>query len=507
MPWLHREMLCLCGDQQQTQPISHSVQRIVSLIQTYDMTSFDFQSRARAVVPNHTEHFIHELINYARSPYDLIGYDRFVTYLPRFDSEINDVVTLSSSEEGSDIEFVGPIVDVETIDNNNVQPLVAQNQSISGNLNSIASNSGSGSNFRIDNVVSAAGASTSGIQNTMTTSQNTATVTRELNLSSDDNDDDDDGDGGGDDDSDEEEEIKHFLQPKSNISAAERIRGRQGPTPKNDDNSNDRAGSSAQTSSNSNSNSNSGNQNSEDSQRTIIMVPDANEGTSTNQTINIDNCITPKVEPNNQTNAMAMAMAAVAASTTVAAAAVATTAPEIIDADSGSDSDECLFVCAKKPPHLRTPEYVELNSDSDSDVVYVSSEMCETPSTPSIANAIANNVRLEVLNEMEKSIISALSAVQHSESGTNGTRRKRGRPVESVASNYGTTGQNATQNVYEAKPSTSETMLHWLIQPSDEHSRRISPRCNCNFQKKTQIITLLHLILIFISLFFDTNFQ
>lgn len=41
-----------------------------------------------------------------------------------------------------------------------------------------------------------------------------------------------------------------------------------------------------------------------------------------------------------------------------------------------SDSDECFFVCAKKPPHLRTPEYVELNSESDSDVVFVS---CQPP--------------------------------------------------------------------------------------------------------------------------------
>lgn len=44
------------------------------------------------------------------------------------------------------------------------------------------------------------------------------------------------------------------------------------------------------------------------------------------------------------------------------------------DDTMSNDSDECMFVCAKKPPHLRTPEYVELNSDSDSDVVFVSSQ-------------------------------------------------------------------------------------------------------------------------------------
>lgn len=47
--------------------------------------------------------------------------------------------------------------------------------------------------------------------------------------------------------------------------------------------------------------------------------------------------------------------------------------------DSDSDSDECVFVCAKKPPHLRTPEYVELNSESDSDVVFVNEEQLPIP--------------------------------------------------------------------------------------------------------------------------------
>lgn len=38
---------------------------------------------------------------------------------------------------------------------------------------------------------------------------------------------------------------------------------------------------------------------------------------------------------------------------------------------SDTDSDECQFVLERKPPHLRTPEYVSLNSDEDSDVVFV----------------------------------------------------------------------------------------------------------------------------------------
>lgn len=134
-----------------------------------------------------------------------------------------------------------------------------------------------------------------------------------------------------------------------------------------------------------------------------------------------------------------------------------------------SDSDECLFVCAKKPPHLRTPEYVELNSDSDSDVVFVSSETCQTPMTEI---TITNNTHLQSANNVRKSILSALTA-QCSETSTN-SKRKRGRNATDTSSPY--TSQNVS-STYEAKPSTSETVLQWLIQSPSEHSHHISPKC------------------------------
>lgn len=49
---------------------------------------------------------------------------------------------------------------------------------------------------------------------------------------------------------------------------------------------------------------------------------------------------------------------------------------EPISLDSSSD-DDCQFVLARKPPHLRTPEYVSLNSDSDSDVVFIDVDLSE----------------------------------------------------------------------------------------------------------------------------------
>lgn len=41
---------------------------------------------------------------------------------------------------------------------------------------------------------------------------------------------------------------------------------------------------------------------------------------------------------------------------------------------SDTDSSECEFVLERKPPHLRTPEMVSLNSESDSDVVFINEE-------------------------------------------------------------------------------------------------------------------------------------
>lgn len=444
MPWLNRELLCLNTDQ--PQPISYVVQRIDTLIQTYDMTSHDFASRIRALVPNHTDHFIHELINYARSPYDLVGYDRFVTYTPRFESETNDVVTLSSSEEGSDVEFVGPVlgpvVEIESGDVINV----VTNQNTSSNDNDNRSNSNSNRNDSIEQP----GASTSGVSTVTATSSAAAPsqqqtidqMTPAPDLSGDDSD---------------EEEIKNYLRHKPNVSTEEMIRGRTGPTPPlllpplpvviN-------AESTPSNSNNNNINNNNSSQKSDfDSERTIIIAPNnvqTNDGASTSQAVTAPE-IVPKIEPNTNTKS---------------------TPQEVIDADSGSDSDECLFVCAKKPPHLRTPEYVELNSDSDSDVVFVSSQTPMTEITNSHLEAAANDVR--------KSILDVLSA-HCSETSTN-LRRKRVRNTTDTNSTTYTT-QNASSSVYEAKPSTSEAMLQWLIQSPDEHSRRISPRCKLNLNQ------------------------
>lgn len=81
-PWLHRELVCVCVES--VQPISFITQSIQQLLKNHDMTSDEFKSNVRTLIPNNVDHFIHELINYAQSPFDMVGYDRYVTYLPRF---------------------------------------------------------------------------------------------------------------------------------------------------------------------------------------------------------------------------------------------------------------------------------------------------------------------------------------------------------------------------------------------------------------------------------------
>lgn len=105
MPWLNRELISFVPTS--PYPIGFLLRTIESLVQTFDMTSRTFRRRIHAYIPPQTDHFIHEFVNYARSPYDMVGYDRNVMYSPVFDDDVNNVVALSSSDE-SDVIATGP---------------------------------------------------------------------------------------------------------------------------------------------------------------------------------------------------------------------------------------------------------------------------------------------------------------------------------------------------------------------------------------------------------------
>lgn len=71
-----------------------------------------------------------------------------------------------------------------------------------------------------------------------------------------------------------------------------------------------------------------------------------------------------------------------------------------------SSDSECQFVLALKPPHLRTPEQVSLDSASDSDVVYIPNEAQQMNTVYSSSSDTEDN---KPLSETRKQLKSELS--------------------------------------------------------------------------------------------------
>lgn len=302
IPWLNRELLCLCSGGSTS--INVLLQTIETLIQTHDMTSREFRRRVRSIVPSHTNHFVHELVNFARSPFDMIGYDRNVIYSPIF---VDDPVFVVSSSDESDVAIVSN--DFE-IDNRASTSNQTQNAENSNFLTVVYSSSDS----EADEVVP--------IQPKQSTSTGSGTVTAlrtELPKVTNPSPTIEDVDS-------DEEEITNYLQNKPNVSNEEMING-----------------------------------------RSAIVSPIAS---SSNQAdyheriqVNSDRSVIVTISSQGEQ----------AADGTSLQATTSKSATTIARGDD-SDSEDCLFVCAKKPPHLRTPEYVELNSESDSDVIFVDTQ-------------------------------------------------------------------------------------------------------------------------------------
>uniref|UniRef100_A0A1Q3F7C9 RING-type E3 ubiquitin transferase n=1 Tax=Culex tarsalis TaxID=7177 RepID=A0A1Q3F7C9_CULTA len=97
MPWINRELIALCrGNPSQVTLI---LEDFPNLLMSHDITSPAFRERVSYWGRARTIHFVHELLNFARSPYDMIGYDRCVQYDPYYNN--NNVVVLSSSSSSS----------------------------------------------------------------------------------------------------------------------------------------------------------------------------------------------------------------------------------------------------------------------------------------------------------------------------------------------------------------------------------------------------------------------
>ncbi|KAH8369510.1 hypothetical protein KR200_006568 [Drosophila serrata] len=115
MPWIHRDIVCLLRN------AAHSVGTVMQLMHDIlPMTNIlgpTFRRHLSPYLGDRTSHFIHELFNFARSPFDMIGYDHVVQYSARVAEEVEvdllDMVETQSSNE-SDLHLeVGDGVDGE----------------------------------------------------------------------------------------------------------------------------------------------------------------------------------------------------------------------------------------------------------------------------------------------------------------------------------------------------------------------------------------------------------
>uniref|UniRef100_A0A182M9Y0 E3 ubiquitin-protein ligase Topors n=1 Tax=Anopheles culicifacies TaxID=139723 RepID=A0A182M9Y0_9DIPT len=105
LSWMHRDLLVLSTNIAIHAP---NMNVLEDLLQTHDIDSREFLLRIlRHMTLEDGEHFQHECVNFARSPYDMIGYDRCVQYNPRFvQRRVRSQVIISSSEEDDDIVYL-----------------------------------------------------------------------------------------------------------------------------------------------------------------------------------------------------------------------------------------------------------------------------------------------------------------------------------------------------------------------------------------------------------------
>lgn len=82
LPWVNRELNALLRNNTfQVQTIMNHLQELFT---QHDIMSSHFRSYFLTYLGERTDHFIHELLNFALSPYDMMGYDRSVRYVPYY---------------------------------------------------------------------------------------------------------------------------------------------------------------------------------------------------------------------------------------------------------------------------------------------------------------------------------------------------------------------------------------------------------------------------------------
>lgn len=79
LPWIKRELQALLFH---TSRLAHVLTCIVDNLKVHNMRSTGFQEICRSHLEGLSDHFCYELENFAKTSYDIVGYDEAVSYAP-----------------------------------------------------------------------------------------------------------------------------------------------------------------------------------------------------------------------------------------------------------------------------------------------------------------------------------------------------------------------------------------------------------------------------------------
>ncbi|XP_056228901.1 topoisomerase I binding, arginine/serine-rich a [Seriola aureovittata] len=111
VPWLKRELLVLYGSHGSLVNIVQHI--IMSRLTRYDMEDTSIQEELRPFIQGRTEHFLHEFLSFARSPFNMEAYDQHAVYdcpapSSNEDSSSNSSVIAISEDEENSVEMDPP---------------------------------------------------------------------------------------------------------------------------------------------------------------------------------------------------------------------------------------------------------------------------------------------------------------------------------------------------------------------------------------------------------------
>ena len=87
VPWLNRELNALLeGSEHQS---CYVTQKILQYIERFNIRSPEFHEKLLPYLGTRTDHFQHEFYHYARSPHDMIAFDRYATYT--YQNPVNEI--------------------------------------------------------------------------------------------------------------------------------------------------------------------------------------------------------------------------------------------------------------------------------------------------------------------------------------------------------------------------------------------------------------------------------